>query len=128
MREELEIELIKDFPNTFSKKKTNHSFDHFGFEISDGWAHIVRKAAIVIENEIKKATKEEIEEGFGQTLQVKEKFGLLRWYVCNANDAIYKAIDDAEDESEKTCEECGAPGVLRKGSWLKTLCDGHSKR
>jgi hypothetical protein len=35
-------------------------------------------------------------------------------------------IDKYENLSYKTCEICGKEGVLRKGSWLKTLCDEHA--
>ena len=61
----------------------------------------------------------------GQVLQVKEKFGGLRFYVGSSSMAIHDRIQEAENEAAKTCEECGAPGVLRDGSWLKTLCDEH---
>jgi len=63
----------------------------------------------------------------GRVLQVKEKFGGLRFYVGSANKAIHERIDAAANESLVTCEECGAPGALRQGGWLKTLCDEHSK-
>ena len=63
----------------------------------------------------------------GQVLQVKEKFGGLRFYVGGASHAIYKRIEAAYDEASKTCEKCGAPGMLREGGWLKTLCDEHDK-
>jgi hypothetical protein len=25
------------------------------------------------------------------------------------------------------CEECGAPGKLRGGGWMRTLCDKHEE-
>lgn len=58
-----------------------------------------------------------------QINQIKEKFGGLRFYVASAGKEIYDAIDEAERKSFETCESCGAPGKLRKGGWLKTLCD-----
>ena len=64
----------------------------------------------------------------GHVLQVKEKFGGLRFYVGSANKAIHERIDAAANESLATCEQCGAPGVLREGGWLKTLCDEHNKQ
>ena len=64
----------------------------------------------------------------GQVAQVKEKFGGLRFYIGSANEAIHERIDVAQNESFETCEECGAPGALRQGGWLKTLCDEHSKQ
>lgn len=56
-------------------------------------------------------------------LQVKEKFGGLRFYVSGGSDELYDMIDKAEDESLRTCEMCGAPGkLMKKGGWYKTVC------
>ena len=64
--------------------------------------------------------------------QIKEKFGALRIYVgaldADIADKVYKIIDDAEVESERTCEWCGSPGKARGGGWIKTLCDNCNKR
>lgn len=45
----------------------------------------------------------------------------------NANDAIRQRIDAAEKESFHTSEVCGQPGTLRKGDWIKTLCDERAR-
>jgi hypothetical protein len=58
--------------------------------------------------------------------QVKEKFGGLRFYVGSASEEFFDAIDAAEEESYKTCEQCGEPGELREDlSWILTLCEKH---
>jgi len=59
-------------------------------------------------------------------LQVKEKFGGLRFYVIGGDDDLYAAISEAESKSKTICEQCGAPGELRKTGWWKTLCDQHA--
>jgi len=60
---------------------------------------------------------------FVHAVQVKEKFGGLRFYVHNAGDEIHGMISMAEQMSFKICEKCGKPGSLHKrGGWLKTLC------
>jgi hypothetical protein len=61
-------------------------------------------------------------------LQVKEKFGGLRFYVGEAPPAIHEAIRAAEKASYTMCENCGAPGRVRGGSWMRTLCDAHAPR
>lgn len=61
----------------------------------------------------------------GQLRQIKEKFGSLRVYVLNTDEAINARIAEAEDESTRTCRVCGAPGELRHGGWIKVLCDKH---
>jgi hypothetical protein len=59
-------------------------------------------------------------------VQVKEKFGTLRFYVNESVSTEMSAyIQFAESMSGKTCEICGSPGTVRNGGWLKTLCDNH---
>ena len=61
-----------------------------------------------------------------EVLQVKEKFGGLRFYVnCRKEEAIRQRIGAAAEESFRTCEVCGQPGKLREDGWIKTLCDLH---
>jgi indole-3-glycerol phosphate synthase len=59
-----------------------------------------------------------------KAVQVKEKFGALRFYTSvAANDVEAKIIAEAEKASACTCEECGQPGKARGGGWIRTLCD-----
>src|SRR5262245_35629545 len=53
-----------------------------------------------------------------EILQVKEKFGGLRYYVALSDDLdpdrineIYLLIHGTEEESFKICEVCGEPGT-----------------
>ena len=60
-------------------------------------------------------------------LQIKEKFGGLRYYIGSLHesvfDQVHAIIGEAEKIAAKTCECCGEPGELcRRGGWLKTLC------
>lgn len=59
-----------------------------------------------------------------EVLQVKEKFGQLRFYVGWMIDGSYKIIEKYEKLSESTCEICGDKGELR-GDYAQTLCDSH---
>lgn len=62
-------------------------------------------------------------EGF-RVVQVKEKFGGLRFYVSGATREIRDVIDRAEACSYTVCERCGEPGTVRSNrSWILTLCD-----
>ena len=59
-----------------------------------------------------------------RVLQVKEKFGGLRFYVGEAPSHYLSLIDEAEKCSLHICEQCGKDGKLRKDrSWMVTLCD-----
>jgi len=59
-------------------------------------------------------------------VQVKEKFGGLRFYVQAATDKHYSYISFAESMSYRTCEECGNPGKTYTDGWHMTLCDIHA--
>ena len=58
-------------------------------------------------------------------LQIKEKFGGLRYYISveEYTPEIQLAISKAEAWSFQTCESCGRPGQLRNRNWMRTLCD-----
>jgi len=60
-------------------------------------------------------------------VQVKEKFGGLRFYVQAATDKHYHYISFAESMSYRTCEQCGAPGKRYTNGWHTTLCDIHAE-
>ena len=81
------------------------------------------------------------------TLQLKEKFGGLRWYTRLVHDEAGEADDDeqlttpdglyerlyaitraAAEEADRLCEVCGKPGETRSGGWIKTLCDEHAEQ
>lgn len=66
-------------------------------------------------------------------VQVKEKFGGLRFY-CDGGDEYTEGLAQmAEMMSERTCEICGNKGKLygtdQHGNlrWHKTLCETHAK-
>ena len=58
-------------------------------------------------------------------VQVKEKFGALRFYINAGSDEIFKKIHSYENQSYETCETCGEKGELRLVGWYKTLCNKH---
>ena len=90
------------------------------FDCGDGWAGILERLVASI------AALDDLPPGFS-IVQVKEKFGGLRFYVSCENDEIERLISDAERESFRTCEKCGAPGRLRDDrAWYTTLCEAHA--
>ena len=69
-------------------------------------------------------------------LQVKEKFGGLRYYTQESDDLTVEGrercaalIDEAERRSASTCETCGGSGSLHTNArrWFRTLCAGHAE-
>lgn len=63
-----------------------------------------------------------------ELLQIKEKFGGLRYYANSDAPGFHDAINLAEAKSFTICEICGESGECKatvRGSWIKTLCDTH---
>ena len=59
-------------------------------------------------------------------VQVKEKFGTLRFYYSGGNEYVSGLVAMAESMSGVTCERCGTPGRLQGRGWIKTLCEQHA--
>lgn len=59
-------------------------------------------------------------------VQIKEKFGGLRFYVHGADSTIHNYITMAESMSYRMCEVCGAPGKVYRDGWHTTLCPVHA--
>lgn len=96
------------FPHLF------RGIDRFNFTVDEGWKGII-------------TTLCEKLDALGlpnlQVLQVKEKFGGLRFYVNGRNDEVSALIRQAMEESWTTCEWCGAPGKQFGERWILTLCE-----
>lgn len=58
-------------------------------------------------------------------VQVKEKFGTLRFYYNGGDDYVKGVMDMAESMSGVTCEQCGAPGKSNDSGWIRTTCETH---
>ena len=89
----------------------------FGFECGDGWFRLIDQLSSDI------TAIDNLDGTTTIAVQVKEKYGGLRFYVSGGTEAVFEAIDKAEDLSLKTCEVCGEPGTIRDGSWVYTMCD-----
>lgn len=59
-------------------------------------------------------------------VQIKQKFGGLRFYTVNHTDEVLQLITAAEDKSFTICEMCGQPGKTYSiRYWLTSLCEHH---
>ncbi len=127
MREDLDAALCRDFPLLYRDRNASEADTcmSFGFP-GDGWEPLIRRLSEKLEPLIA-ALPPDDEEGPCCAAQVKEKFGTLRFYMMWATDEMDKYIRQAEGESARTCEECGAPGQRTSKGWIKTLCPEHSK-
>lgn len=122
MKKELDEALVRDFPLLYADRDApmTHTCMCWGFP-GDGWEPLIRRLSTRLEGLIKFLPEDE--QKHYRASQVKEKFGQLRYYMTCSTDEMEKAIQEAEEESARTCESCGAPGTSRSGGWILTLCD-----
>lgn len=122
----LDAKLCQDFPLTFRDRHgaKRSTCMVWGFP-GDGWEPLIRRAAEKIEPIIQKFIDDgkESNEDRLTSMQVKEKFGTLRWYFTFSHPDIDAIIKEAEKESCYTCEDCGGEGKIRDGSYTLTQCD-----
>lgn len=105
--------LVDCFPRIFPAQ--------FCFECSDGWFDLLHSLCADIDNECKKLGL--TNDQWTKATQIKEKFGGLRFYVTSCATSIHELIASAEEKSLEICESCGLPGTIRRGGWIRTLCD-----
>lgn len=148
--------MNKHYQNYLEKKYPHlYKSRYGGFAVGDGWFDLINHLSYmlckdwlmakneydyVLENQMdwfgKAATEESLNAIKAKVdaeaakipvaLQVKEKFGALRFYVSNCTDAQYSHIDFAENMSTTICERCGARGKQRRTGWISTLCNKHA--
>ena len=56
-------------------------------------------------------------------VQIKEKYGSLRWYDNGAPKEVHDIIMKYEQISQTTCIRCGRPATLMTHSWIMPFCD-----
>ncbi len=122
MKEENVNKLVEDFPRLFSSLKNGGL--QYGLSCGDGWFQLVYDLCKSIDAEIEKASEKDRPDY--RVLQIKEKFGGLRFYLTAYTKEMAALIKEGEEKSFKICEVCGQEGALRRGSWAKTLCDDHA--
>lgn len=115
--------LYDEFPQLYRERilKPSVSLMSEGFACGDGWFDIIHALSAVIKMhaEWNKCDADT----YPAAVQVKQKFGGLRFHYGSDIDAVDGAADMAMQMSFKICEECGAPGRLHKKElWVLTLC------
>lgn len=135
MKQELDEELCAKYPKIFANRHGDmkETLMCWGFECGDGWYKILDSLCRQIQSHIdwKNEQRDRFQRGNGCTqvvaVQVKEKFGGLRFYYDGGDDAIDGMVRMAESWAANTCETCGESGTIRHGGWIRTLCDRHEE-
>ena len=117
------VKLIKNWNNIYiitenpNKQKPQEPYELFGIECGKGWNKLIIPILDYIDL-YNSGHDDKIE-----ILQIKEKFGGLRIYTSFSTPELDQLIDDAEEQSFKTCEYCGSTeNVSQTTGWIKTLC------
>lgn len=132
MRKELDEQLCTKYPKIFVNRHADMKTTAmcWGFECGDGWYNIINQLCANIQHytdwQNKNHEKHPVVEQV-VAVQIKEKFGTLRFYYDGGDDTIGGMVRMAESMSAVTCEECGSPGHQRSGGWIRTLCDKHEE-
>jgi hypothetical protein len=116
--------LKTDFPEMFPQ--------NIYVEIGSGWNTLVYTLCNAIDSYLENVNPYRERKKLEKVpqvvvVQIKEKFGGLRFYYDGGDEYVRGLCDMAERTSYVTCEQCGNPGVLRGGYWMHTACDIHSR-
>ena len=135
MKKELQEKLYEKYPKLYRQKDLDARVTAmcWGVSCGSGWFNIIDNLSATIQDRVEWLNGE----GFHdyrempadhvsvtvEAVQVKEKYGGLRFYVNGSDAYIDGAIRLAERLSHKTCEMCGAPGKTNQSGWRMTRCN-----
>lgn len=121
MQDKLEKQLFEKYPKIFKQKDSSPSETCmcWGIECGDGWFWLLDCLCNHLQFDIDRNGYPQLE-----AVQVKEKFGTLRFYVSGANEKQQAMISFAEFLSSSICERCGSnKNVTQTEGWIQTLCE-----
>lgn len=85
-----------------------------GLDVGEGWIDLIDELWTRLES---------LPDPLPEIVQIKTKFGGLRFYTNAITPEQRAVIDSYEDRSETVCEECGMPGTpISIRHWIWTLC------
>jgi hypothetical protein len=126
--------MCTTYPELFKNRNASpqETLMCWGFSVGPGWHDILSALCDNIQHYTEWNNKN-FDKGYTQykqvppvtVVQVKEKFGTLRFYYDGGDDKIDGMVRMAESMSAVTCEKCGKPGGSTDGGWIRTLCDEH---
>ena len=126
MSPELTARLYERYPAIFVQRHLSlrESSMNWGFACHDGWFELIDDLCAKLQAGVEASMFDSPE-----AVQVKEKYGELRFYLSNPNDeASRRLVNEARRRSMQTCELCGASGALLvKDDWYRTRCELHAE-
>ena len=110
MKEDLQLKLVKKYPNLYKNYFTPGSPMNKGFQCGDGWFKIIDWLSNVLEA-IGGVVAEEVGKECGATLDFRYSFPDGTTGVA---DAVRSLVDEAANATYVVCELCGKGGGLVK--------------
>jgi hypothetical protein len=132
MKPELDNMLCQKYPKIFANRHGDpkETLMCWGFECGDGWYYLLDHLCLNIQHYVD-SNNRNFEKGYTQykqvtqvvAVQVKEKFGSLRFYVDGGDDYTRGMISLAESLSATMCEGCGIPSKVKNNDgWMSNIC------
>ena len=139
MNQELTNKLFEKYPKIFRQKDLSmkETCMCWGIECGDGWYMLIDKLCSNLQwnTDQNNHKYDDGKDSYPQieAVQVKEKFGGLRFYVQGSIDKQDGVIWFAESLSYEICEKCGSTdNVSQTKGWITTFCkkcmDENTKR
>ena len=142
MSPELDNKLVTKYPEIFANRHGDMRTTAmcWGFECGDGWYDLIdtlcsniqhhidnikRNREVTLSKEIFNPDMVPKEVPQVVAVQVKEKFGSLRFYYNGGDDHIRGLVTMAEAMSNKICMTCGKPGKMYTKGWWNVACEEH---
>ena len=139
MKKELQEKLFIKYPKIFRQKdlSSQETCMSWGITCGDGWyilidtlceaiqqrVQFINGQKILVKSDIVRLVPvEQPSKMICEAVQVKQKYGGLRFYTEGEDDFIRGLISMAESMSYTVCETCGKSGKPTKTRWVKTLC------
>lgn len=121
MKQELQDKLVEKYPKIFIEvgMTIQESCMAEGICTGDGWYWLIDQLCEHLQFNIDKNEQPQL-----VAVQVKEKFGGLRFYIRGASDKQHDIVGFAEDLSCAICEYCGSTENVTRTTdgWIRTEC------
>tara|TARA_Y100001973_G_C5122418_1_gene293453 strand:+ start:251 stop:781 length:531 start_codon:yes stop_codon:yes gene_type:complete len=141
MKKELQEKLFEKYPAIFRQKdlSAQETAMCWGLACGDGWYVLIDELCGEIQNRVNNVNRgrkykienspssivpTKVEMLICEAVQVKEKFGGLRFYIYGGDDFIDGAISLAESMSYRICSKCGSKKDTPHSDrgWIHSTC------
>jgi hypothetical protein len=125
MTSELDKKLCEKYPKIFVNRHGDMMTTAmcWGIDTGDGWYWLINKLCSNLQWNTDHNNRPDKTYPQVVAVQVKEKFGGLRFYIESGTDKQYAVISFAESLSYGICEKCGSTkDVGQTKGWITVLC------